>query len=117
LSHDDRGRDCLISDRKPTILLATDKDPRGRWWFVRTSQQEGEDYRCFDLEGGGGFSVVWSGSPEKGSVMKCDAVEEKPGLWGLTPLKELKPGEYGVFSGQTQGAFPGQTQGPLRLRH
>jgi hypothetical protein len=53
--------------------------------------------------------VSWSGSPEKGSVVKCEMVEEKPGLWALTPLKDLKPGEYGAFSGQV-GPFgsPGQ---------
>ena len=94
-----------ISDRRPTVLIATDKDPRGHWWFVRTSQQEDEAYRYFDLEGGGVFSVVWSGSPDGGAIVKCDAVEEQPGLWGLTPLKDLKSGEYGLFTGQAEGAL------------
>ncbi len=104
-----------IRDRRPTISIATDKSPRGRWWFVRMSQQEGEDYRYFDLEGGGVFSFVWSGSPEKGSIVKCEPVEEGPGLWAFTPLKDLKPGEYGVFSGQVQGWFPAQAQGQAVL--
>ena len=94
-----------IRDRRPTLLIATDKDPRGRWWFVRTTRQEDEDYRYFDLEGGGLFSSVWSGSPDGGSIVKCDAVEEQPGLWGLTPLKDLKSGEYGLFTGQAEGAL------------
>lgn len=112
---DDLSAKTRIRDRRPTLLVATDRDPRGRWWFVRTSQQEGEDYRYFDLEGGGVFSMVWSGSPEKGSIVRCEAFEEEPGLWRLTPLKELKPGEYGVFSGQMQGVFAGLTQGQAIL--
>ena len=100
---DDVAAKTRIRDRRPTLLLATDRDPRGRWWFVKATQQGSEDYRYFDLEGGGMFSVVWSGSPESGSIVKCEAIEEKPGLWALTPQKELKPGEYGVFSGQAQG--------------
>jgi hypothetical protein len=102
---DDLSARTRIRDRRPTLLIATDRDPRGRWWFVRTSQQEDEDYRYFDLEGNGVFSVVWSGAPEEGSIVKCDAIEEQPGLWGLTPLRELKAGEYGLFTGQAQGAL------------
>jgi hypothetical protein len=112
---EDLSAKARVRDRRPALLLATDKDPRGRWWFVKTSQQKGENYRYFDLEGGGMFSVVWSGSPESGSIVKCEAVEEQPGVWALTPLKELKPGEYGMFSGQVQGMFPGQPQGQALL--
>ncbi len=100
-----------IRDRRPTVLIATG-NPRGRWWFVRTSQQKDEDYRYFDLDGGGAFSMSWSGSPEKGSIVKCEMIEEKPGLWALTPLKDLKPGEYGVFAGQV-GPFAPQGQAVL----
>ncbi len=99
-------------DRRPTVLVPADTSPRGRWWFVHTSQEKDEDYRYFDLEGGGAFSISWSGSPEKGSIVKCEMVEEKPGVWALTPLKELKPGEYGVFSGQV-GPFAPQGQAVL----
>jgi hypothetical protein len=113
---DDLSAKTRIRDRRPTLLLTSDKDPRGRWWFVKASlQEDDENYRYFDLEGGGMFSVVWSGSPESGSIVKCEAVEEKPGVWALTPLKDLKPGEYGMFSGQVQAVFHGQPQGQALL--
>jgi len=99
-------------DRRPTVVITTDTSPRGRWWYVHTSQQNKEDYRYFDLDGGGGFSVSWSGSPEKGSIVQCQMVEETPGHWALTPMKELKPGEYGIFSGQV-GPFAPQGQAVL----
>jgi hypothetical protein len=99
-------------DRRPTVVVTTDTSPRGRWWYVHTSQETDEQYRYFDLDGGGGFSISWSGSPEKGSIVKCETVEETPGHWALTPVKELKPGEYGVFSGQV-GPFAPQGQAIL----
>ena len=90
-------------DSKPSVLVESEKDPRGAWWFVSLSQQKkGENYRYFDLEGGGPFGA-YSGSPEKGSIVKVDSVETKPGVWRLTPQKELKPGEYGLYSGRREG--------------
>jgi hypothetical protein len=94
------------TDRRPSLLLSSDKDPRGGFWLVTmaTYKDGGDIYRYFDLEGGGGpFSVTWSGSPEKGSVVKFEAVQEQPGLWRLSVPADLKPGEYGVFSGRNQG--------------
>ena len=92
-------------DRRPSFLLESDKDPRGGWWYVKVSQdkREDDDYRYFDLEGGGPFGIVWSGSPEKGSVVKYDATQERPGVWRLIPVKTLSPGEYGLFSGKREG--------------
>lgn len=96
-----------IRDRRPTILLASDKDPRGGYWVVQMSvyDKRDEKYRYFDLENAG--SLMWgaagfSGAPEKGSVIKYDAVEEQPGLWRITPQTQLKPGEYGLFSAHGQ---------------
>jgi len=95
-----------IRDPRPVILLESDKDPRGAWFIVQVSVNNKKDdvYRYFDLEGGGGvFSNVWSGEPEKGSIVKFDVTQEGPNLWRLTPLKDLKPGEYGLFSGRKEG--------------
>jgi hypothetical protein len=39
-------------------------------------------------------------APDDDSMVKCDIVEEKPGLWRFTPIKELKPGEYGIYVGK-----------------
>jgi hypothetical protein len=97
-----------IRDTRPSILLSLDRDPRGGWWLVRLTQYKRKDdiYRFFDLEGGGGaFSVTWSGKPEKGSIVPYEAVEEQPGLWRIRPLKDLKPGEYGLFGGAAQQAI------------
>jgi hypothetical protein len=90
-------------DHRPSVLITSDRDPRGLWWFVRASvyRKGNEQYRYFGLDGGGPFSVIWSGSPESGSIVNTEATEEKPGLWRLTPIRDLKAGEYGLFAGQT----------------
>ena len=107
------------TDRKPSILLTCNSNPHGLWWFVNTSvyKKRNDEYRYFDLEGGGVFSITWSGAPESGSIVKSEATEEKPGVWRLTPLKDLKPGEYGLFSGQTAlfDGILGATQGQAIL--
>lgn len=95
-----------VTDRRPSVVIATDIDPRGAWWLVSLSTAKDGNgvYRYFDLERGGGvFSMAWSGSPEQGSIVKFDVVQEQPGKWRLTVPKDLKPGEYGVFSGRNQG--------------
>jgi len=107
-----------VKDSRPSILLALDRDPRGGWWFVRLTQYKRRDdvYRFFDLEGGGGaFSVTWSGKPEKGSIVPYEAIEEQPGLWRIKPLKDLRPGEYGLFAGAAQAGltFGASTSGVL----
>jgi len=32
------------------------------------------------------------------------ATEEQRGLWRIRPLKDLRPGEYGLFAGSDQSA-------------
>jgi|OpeIllAssembly_1097287.scaffolds.fasta_scaffold68489_1 hypothetical protein len=102
----DRAATIRTRDRRPGILVESESDPRGTWFYVKMSQDtlDGEDYRYFDLEGGGGFSIVWSGSPERGSIVKCDAAQVRPGVWRLTPARDLSTGEYGLFSGRREGA-------------
>jgi hypothetical protein len=41
-----------------------------------------------------------SSAPDDDSMVKCDITEQKPGLWRFTPVKDLKPGEYGIYIGK-----------------
>jgi hypothetical protein len=94
-------------DRRPSLVIATDKDPRGAWWVVSvgTYKDSGEEVRYFDLEAGGWISIDLSGSPDKGAIVKYEVSQEQPGLWRLTLLKDLKPGEYGLFTGAQGGGL------------
>jgi hypothetical protein len=100
----DNAAKIRTRDRRPSVLVESETDPRGGWWYVKVTQdkKDGEFYRYFDVEGGvvSGFGGM---APEPGSVVKCDAVQAQQGVWRLTPVKDLSPGEYGVFTGKGGG--------------
>ena len=89
-------------DRKPSVTIATDKDPHKTYWMVKLDQdKDPEDMnRSIDVESPGMWGGVMSSAPDDDSLVKCDITEEKQGLWRFTPVKELKPGEYGIYIGK-----------------
>jgi hypothetical protein len=44
------------------------------------------------------FGVKNLGAPDSDNQMPYDVVAEGPDTWRLTPTKDLKPGEYGLWS-------------------
>jgi ankyrin repeat protein len=88
-----------IKDHLPTLLLNLDRDPHNIWWLVKLKPWKDQDQpvRVLDLQS----ISVWGGSssnaPDKSCNVQYDAIEEKPGLWRITPKGELDPGEYGLF--------------------
>jgi hypothetical protein len=89
-------------DRRPSVTLAVDKDPRKTYWMVKLDQDKDEEdmNRSIDVESPGMWGGVMSSAPDDDSMVKCETVEEKPGLWRYTPMKDLKPGEYGIYVGK-----------------
>jgi hypothetical protein len=89
-------------DRKPSVTIATDRDPRKSYWMVRLDQDtDKEDMnRSIDVESPGMWGGTMSSAPDGDSMVKCDETEEKPGVWRFTPVKDLKPGEYGIYVGK-----------------
>lgn len=88
-------------DRRPSLLVATDRDPRRAWWLVKLDQdKDPEDMdRSIDVESPGLWGGVLSSSPDEDFAVSHDVIEERPGLWRFTPRKALKPGEYGLYVG------------------
>ena len=89
-------------DRKPSVTVTTDKDPHKLFWVVKLDQdKDPEDMnRGLDVESPGMFGGVMSSAPDDDFMIKCEIAEQKPGLWKFTPVKDLKPGEYGVYVGK-----------------
>jgi hypothetical protein len=90
-------------DHKPSVTIATDKDPHKVFWLVKLDPDKTDNKvtgRSMDVESPGMWGGVMSSAPDSDNQIKCDETEEKPGLWRLTPQKELKPGEYGVYVGK-----------------
>jgi hypothetical protein len=90
-------------DHKPSITIAAAKDPsQGGYWLVKLDQdKDAEDMnRGMDVESPGMWGGSLSSAPDDDFKIKCEKAEEKPGVWRFTPIKDLKPGEYGVYVGK-----------------
>ena len=90
-------------DRKPSVTITTDQSPHRYFWFVKLDpdKEDGKvTRRSMDVQSPGMWGGYMSSAPDSDNQIKCDEKEEKPGLWRLTPQKELKPGEYGVYVGK-----------------
>jgi hypothetical protein len=91
------------SDHKPSVTIATDKDPHKLFWLVKLDpdKEDGKVVnRSMDVESPGMWGGVLSSAPDKDNQVKCDETQDKPGVWRFTPTKELKPGEYGIYVGK-----------------
>jgi hypothetical protein len=97
-------------DRKPSVTLATDKDPHKIYWVVKLDQDKDKDdmNRSMDVESPGMWGGVMSSAPDDDFMVKCDITQQQGGVWKFTPVKDLKPGEYGLYVGrgeQTAGIY------------
>jgi hypothetical protein len=89
-----------ITDRRPAVLVRSDRDPHNTWWLIRLGQDRDKDAmnRYVDLESPGTWGGMISTAPDGDAVVQYDAVEQEPGLWRIIARRELKPGEYGLYA-------------------
>jgi hypothetical protein len=88
-------------DHKPSVTVASDRDKKSIWFVKVDQDKDAEDMnRSLDVESPGMWGGVMSSAPDGDMIVKCDVQEEKPGVFRLTPLKDLKPGEYGIYLGK-----------------
>jgi hypothetical protein len=100
---DELAAKVRTKDHKPSITIAAAKDPsQGGYWLVKLDQdKDAEDMnRGMDVESPGMWGGSLSSAPDDDFRIKCEKAEEKPGVWRFTPIKDLKPGEYGVYIGK-----------------
>jgi hypothetical protein len=91
-----------VKDRRPAVTIAVEGDPRKSYWMVRLDQdKDAEDMdRSMDVESPGMWGGTMSSAPDSDMIVHCESAEEKPGVWRFTPLKDMKPGEYGIYVGK-----------------
>jgi hypothetical protein len=90
-----------VADRSPAVLIATDHDPRSRYFVVRLDVNDKDGDRSLKMGKSGAFSFHVSNTPDSEWTFPFDAAEQKPGTWKLALKTALPPGEYGVFVTQT----------------
>lgn len=88
-------------DPRPSFIVNSTEQPKGRIYIVSLDVDKGDQDRSLKL----GNARFWGGmknmgAPDKDNQIDYDAVEMGNGnQWKLTPTKDLKPGEYGLYNG------------------
>lgn len=87
-------------DARPSFIVNSADQPKGRLYIVTLDVDKGDQDRSLKL----GNSRFWGGmknmgGPDKDNQIAYDVVSMGGNQWKLTPSKDLKPGEYGLYSG------------------
>jgi hypothetical protein len=94
-----------ITESSPSFLIASDHDPRSRFFIVRLDVNDEDGDRSLKMGRSGAFSFRAGTNPDSDWTFPFDSTEEKKGLWRVTLRKPLKPGEYGVYVVQSQELY------------
>jgi len=88
-------------DTRPSFIVNSAVQPKGSIYIVSLDVDKGDQDRSLKL----GNARFWGGmknmgAPDKDNQIAYDAVSMGSGnQWKLTPTSDLKPGEYGLYSG------------------
>jgi hypothetical protein len=84
-----------------SILVKSEMDPSNsdELTIVKLDVDERGKTRSFLFNHGGTFSRTSKYIPESNCVVPFTSKAVRPGLFRLSPVKPLEPGEYGVFNG------------------
>jgi hypothetical protein len=93
------------SDKSPSFIISTDRDPRSRYYVVRLDANEEDGDRSLKMGRSGAFSFKAGTVPDSDWTFPFDAVEERHGVWKATLKKTLPAGEYGVYVVQAGELF------------
>jgi hypothetical protein len=89
--------DARIQDRRPTLLVKSGRSPKGRLYLVSATVDSHNGVRSVKL-GNSGFGRAKNiGAPDSDNQVEYDVVAEGADTWRLTPTKDLRPGEYGLW--------------------
>lgn len=100
--------DIKITDRKPTLIVRSNKSPRGRVFLVKCDSNEKDNNRSVKVGRSGLFTKKSWSSPDKDWTVDFDIKETTDGLWEIRPKADLESGEYGVLF---RGGFLGLLSG------
>jgi hypothetical protein len=89
--------DARIQDRRPTLLVKSGKSPKGRLYFVSANVDNRNGVRSVKMANGRLFGARNIGAPDSDNQVEYDVVAEGTDTWRLTPAKDLRPGEYGLW--------------------
>lgn len=89
--------DVRTQDRRPTLLVKSGKSPEGRLFLVSAEVDKRNRVRSVKMGNARLFGAKNIGVPDSDNQIEYDVVAEGAYTWRLTPKKDLRPGEYGLW--------------------
>jgi hypothetical protein len=90
--------DVRIQDKRPTLVIKSPNSPKGHFYLVSAEVDSKDATRSVKMGNSKFFGVKNVGAPDSDNQIPFDVVPEGTDTWRLTPTKDLKPGEYGLWS-------------------
>ena len=94
--------DIRIQDKHPTLIIRSPNSPKGHFYLVSAEVDSKDSTRSVKMGNSKFFGVKNVGAPDSDTQMPFDVVAEGTDTWRLTPTKDLKPGEYGLWSSMSE---------------
>lgn len=94
--------DVRIQDKRPTLVIKSPNSPKGHFYLVSAEVDSKDGTRSVKMGNSKFFGVKNVGAPDSDNQMPYDVVPEGTDTWRLTPTKDLKPGEYGLWSSMSE---------------
>lgn len=94
--------DVRIHDKRPSLLVKSQNSPKGHFYLVSAEVDHGDGTRSVKLGNSrfGGMKNI--GAPDSDNQTPFDAVAQGTDTWQITPTKDLKPGEYGLWTSSSE---------------
>lgn len=84
-------------DRRLSLLIYSESDPRANLYVAKLKQDKKDQDRELKFKSHSMFKIEGALVPDEDWTITYEGVEEKPGVWRIKLLKELEPGEYGLY--------------------
>jgi hypothetical protein len=98
LELDEQHAKTRIKDRRPTLELHLGKSPGNHWWLVRLDPDDDDPTRGLDLESAGMYGGAHTFEPDEDFIIESTRTDAGGGVWRFKPNKDLKPGEYALYT-------------------
>jgi len=87
-----------VKNPRPTLVIRSEHDPKGYYYLGKLDvNDEDDNNRSLKIEQkASGFSATTRVIPAGRWYVDYESAETTPGIWYITPKRDLQPGEYGV---------------------
>jgi hypothetical protein len=87
-----------VKNARPTLTIRSEHDPKGYYYLgMLDVNHEADNNRSLKIEQKvSGFTATTRVIPAGRWYVEYESSEKTPGIWYITPKRDLQPGEYGV---------------------